>query len=167
MGGTETDFSMSPIMRNVPKKKNSVNFTGQNIIHLQALGNEEKEVIYSGFKKSIQNDNKNENKNDNKLDINEERINELTSRKKRENVIREDSPLKPAFKQAKRKITRKKEKDSDNENDNIEFVDNNDDEEDDKNEKDSSNDSFEHDEDSEKAKLEYISRIINSSFICS
>ena len=98
MGGTEKDFSMSPIMRNAPKKKNSVNFTGQNIIHLQALGNEEKEVIYSGFKKSIQNDNKNENKNDNKLDINEERINELTSRKKRENVIREDSPLKPAFK---------------------------------------------------------------------
>ena len=152
MGGTQTDFSMSPIIKKAPKKKNSVNFTGKNIIHLQALGNEEKEVIYSGFKKSTQNDNKNENKNENKLDINEERINELTSRKKRENVIREDSPLKPAFKQEKKKITRKKEKDSDNENenDNIEFVDNNDDEEDDKNEKESSNDSSEHDEDSEK-----------------
>ena len=118
IGDTQTDFSMSPVLKNSPRKKNSYNFTGQNVIHLQALGNEEKEVIYSGFKKSIQNgnknENKNENKNDNKNDINEERINELTSRKKRENNIREDSPLKPAFKQSKKKKARKKEKDSDN-----------------------------------------------------
>ena len=153
MGGTQNDFSMSHILKTAPKKKNSYNFSGQNVIHLQALGNEEKEVIYSGFKKSIEN--KNDNKNENKNDINEERINELTSRKKIENNnMREDSPLKPAFRQTKKKLTRKKEKDSDNENekDNIEFVDNNDEnsEEDNNKEKDSSNDSFEHDEDSEK-----------------
>ena len=155
IGDTQTDFSMSPVLKNTPRKKNSYNFTGQNVIHLQALGNEEKEVIYSGFKKSIQNgnknENKNENKNDNKNDINEERINELTSRKKRENNIREDSPLKPAFKQSKKKKARKKEKDSDNENenDNIEFVDN-DDEEDNKDKDSSSDSSFEHDDDFQK-----------------
>ena len=47
IGDTQTDFSMSPVLKNSPRKKNSYNFTGQNVIHLQALGNEEKEVIYS------------------------------------------------------------------------------------------------------------------------
>ena len=113
IGGTQTDFSMSPLLKKAPKKKNSYNFSGQNVIHLQALGNEEKEVIYSGFKKSILNENKNDNKKENKNDINEDRINELTSRKKRENNnMREHSLLKPAFRQTKKKLTRKKEKDS-------------------------------------------------------
>ena len=122
MGESQSDFSMSPILKKMPKKKNSYNFSHDKIIHLrQTL--ESKEIIYSGFKK------KDELKEEKNTDgINEERINELTSRKKRNNEnIREDSPLKPAFKQTKKKIINKKEKDSDNENDyNIEFIDNDD-----------------------------------------
>ena len=130
MGGTQSDdFSMSPVLKKMPKKKNSFNFSAQGVIHLRKLvDDDDKEVIPSGFKKSVQNVNKDEDK---KEEIKEERINELTARKKRDNAnIREDSPLKPAFKQAKKKL-KKKEKDSDNENenDNIEFVDNDDDEE--------------------------------------
>ena len=141
MGGTQSDFSMSPVLKKMPKKKNSVNFSAQGVIQLRKLvDNDDKEVIPSGFKKSVHNVNKDEDK---KEEIKEERINELTARKKRDNAnIREDSPLKPAFKQAKKKL-KKKEKDSDNENenDNIEFVDNDDDEEKEKIEKDSSSDS--------------------------
>ena len=122
MGESQSDFSMFPILKKMPKKKNSYNFSHDKIIHLQQTL-ESKEIIYSGFKK------KNELKEEKNTDgINEERINELTSRKKRNNEnIREDSPLKPAFKQTKKKIINKKEKDSDNENDyNIEFIDNDD-----------------------------------------
>ena len=115
------------------KKGRSLNIKSKKGVNLQPL--------VSGFKKSIQNKNKEENNND----INEERINKLTTRKKRDdNNIREDSPLKPAFKQSKQ-IIRKGDNDSDNEN-NIEFIDNNDVE--DKKEKNSSNgSSFSHEED--------------------
>ena len=137
----KNDLSMSPEMKKMPKKKNSENFGAHGIIHLQTLGNEDK-IIYSGFKKSKQNEN---NENDNKKnDIDMKRIDILTSRRKRENLnIRDsDSPLKPAFKQSKNihpKSIRKEEKEYENDN-NIEFVDNAEDEED-ENEKDSSNDS--------------------------
>ena len=115
------------------KKEKYSNIKSEKAINLQPL--------VSGFKKSIQNGNKDENNND----INEERINVLTSRKKRDNVnIREDSPLKPAFKQSKQ-IIRKEENDSDNEN-YIEFVDHH--EDGNNNEKNSSKDSsFSHEED--------------------
>ena len=154
MGKNENDFSMSPVLKKMPKKKNSINFSAQGIIHLQRIVDDDKEVIYSGFKKNTPNENEDAKAID---DIDDNRINELTSRKKRNNEnIREDSPLKPAFKQSK-KIRGKKsengENDSDNENDNnIKFVDNDDDDEDeDNNEKDSSNNSsFENKDDLEK-----------------
>ena len=120
----KNDLSMSPEMKKMPKKKNSENFGAHGIIHLQTLGNEDK-IIYSGFKKSKQNEN---NENDNKKnDIDMKRIDILTSRRKRENLnIRDsDSPLKPAFKQSKNihpKSLRKEEKEYENDN-NIEFVD--------------------------------------------
>ena len=146
----QTNLSMSPVIKKLPKKKNSENFSAHGIIHLQSFANEER-VIYSGFKKSIQNENK-ENENNEKIDM--KHIEELTSRRKRENIRDSDSPLKPAYRQSKRiggKNLRKEEKESENyeHNNNIEFVDNNDDEEDD-NDNDVSNDSsMDEDEDKE------------------
>ncbi len=152
----ENTLSMSPVLnKKAIIKKNSINISGQGLIHLQPLVDEEK-VTNSRFKNTTQNENKENNTNDNDNDkaINIERVNELTSRKKRNNLnIRySDSPLKPAFKQTRHfgvKPLKPGENDSDdheNQN-NIKFVDN-DDEEDDENS--SNNSSVENDEDSEK-----------------
>ena len=159
-GSNENSLSMSPVLnKKAIIKKNSINICGQGLIHLQPLVDEEK-VTNSRFKNTTQNENKENNTNDNDNDksINVERVNELTSRKKRNNLnIRDsDSPLKPAFKQTRHfgvKPLKAGENDSDdheNQN-NIKFVDNDDDEEDDEDDKDSSNNSsVENDEDSEK-----------------
>ena len=135
---------MSPVLCKIPRKKNTQNLRGKGIINLQSLGEDEK--IYSGFK----NFKKDENKENGNIDL--KRVDELTTvRKRKDNLnIRDDSPLKPAFKQSKRlggkalKSSRKEK----NENNNIEFIDNEDeekenkdDEEDDDKDKDSSNDS--------------------------
>ena len=149
----QTNLSMSQVIKKLPKKKNSENFSAHGIIHLQSFANEEK-VIYSGFRKSIQNENK-ENENNEKIDM--KHIEELTSRRKRENIRDSDSPLKPAYRQSKRiggKNLRKEENESENDehNNNIEFVDNNndDDDEEDDNDNDVSNDSsMDEDEDKE------------------
>ena len=134
----EIDGSMSPVLCKVPRKKNTQNLK-RGIIELQPLGDEEK-TIYSGFKKIEKKEN---------LNIDLKHIDELTQIKKRDNLhIRDDSPLKPAFKQSKkvhRKSMRNEKKNNDN---NIEFVDNEDDDEKGKNneDKDSSSDSsFEED----------------------
>ena len=139
----QIDCSMSPVLCKVPRKKNTQNLK-RGIIQLQPLGDEEK--IYSGFK-----NNKKSEKEKEKENIDLKRVDELTTVRKRDNLnIREDSPLKPAFKQSK-KIGKNRKNEKKN-NDNIEFVDNeeekekkdddDDDEEDDDNEdKDSSNDS--------------------------
>ena len=134
----EIDGSMSPVLCKVPRKKNTQNLK-RGIIELQPLGDEEK-TIYSGFKKIEKKEN---------LNIDLKHIDELTQIKKRDNLhIRDDSPLKPAFKQSKkvhRKSIRNEKKNNDN---NIEFVDNEDDDEKGKNneDKDSSSDSsFEED----------------------
>ena len=134
----QSNLSMSPVIKKLPKKKNSQIFSAHGIIHLQSLGNEEK-VIYSGFKKSIINE------NNEKIDM--KHIDELTSTRKRENIRDSDSPLKPAFKQTRRiggKNLRKESKERENEEhqNNIEFVDNkDDDDEEDDNDNDVSNDS--------------------------
>ena len=146
------DYSMTPVLGKVPRKKNTQNLKSKGIIHLQPFCDEEK-TIYSGFKMNKQNEN-NEKEN---IDL--KRVDELTNVRKRDNLnIREDSPLKPAFKQSKRikgKTMKNEKKNEGNEN-NIEFVDNEDDEEkekkdEDDEDKDSSSDSsFEDVEDIEK-----------------
>ena len=151
----ETNLSMSPVIKKLPKKKYSENFSAHEIIHLQSFANEEK-VIYSGFKKSIQNE------NNEKIDM--KHIDELTSRRKRENIRDSDSPLKPAFKQTRRiggKKLRKGEKESDNDehHNNIEFVDNNDDDEEDDNDNDVSNDSSMDDEEDNEEGLNYQGKL--------
>ena len=152
----KNEISMSPVLCKIPRKKNTQNLRGKGIIQLQPLGDDEK--IFSGFKNSK----KNTNKDEDNIDL--KRVDELTTvRKRKDNLnIREDSPLKPAFKQSKRiggkplKSNRKEK----NETHNIEFIDNEDEEkenkdddydEDDDNDKDSSSDSsFEDVEDNEK-----------------
>ena len=154
----EKNLSMSPINHLIKKKNSS---TG-GVIGLQPL--DEYKVIYSGFKKSFQNENKDEknNNNNNVYGINEERINKLTSRKKRDSNIR-DSPLRPAFKQSM-KIIRKGEKDSDNENENnIEFIDNNDEEENEKNSSDDSSFESHEGEDKENEGLTYQGKLYKYS----
>ena len=154
---TKNEISMSPVLCKIPRKKNSQNLRGKGIINLQPLGDDEK--IFSGFKNSKKNVDK--EKEDN-IDL--KRVDELTTlRKRKDNLnIREDSPLKPAFKQSRRiggkplKSNRKEK----GETHNIEFIDNEDEEkekkdddydEDDDNDKDSSSDSsFEDVEDTEK-----------------
>ena len=153
----KNEISMSPVLCKIPRKKNSQNLRGKGIINLQPLGDDEK--IFSGFKNSKKNVDK--EKEDN-IDL--KRVDELTTlRKRKDNLnIREDSPLKPAFKQSRRiggkplKSNRKEK----GETHNIEFIDNEDEEkekkdddydEDDDNDKDSSSDSsFEDVEDTEK-----------------
>ena len=138
----ENEISMSPVLCKIPRKKNTQNLRGKGIINLQPLGEDEK--IYSGFK----NFKKDENKENENIDL--KRVDELTTvRKRKDNLnIRDDSPLKPAFKQSKRlggkplKSSRKEN----NESNNIEFIDNEDEEKENKDEdedddKDSSNDS--------------------------
>ena len=140
----ENEISMSPVLCKIPRKKNTQNLRGKGIINLQPLGEDEK--IYSGFK----NFKKDENKENENIDL--KRVDELTTvRKRKDNLnIRDDSPLKPAFKQSKRLggKTLKSSRKEKNENNNIEFIDNedeekekDDDEEDDDNDKDSSSDS--------------------------
>ena len=152
----KNELSMSPILCKVPRKKNTQNLRGKGIITLQPLGDDEK--IFSGFKNT---------KKENEDNIDLKRVDELTTvRRRKDNLnIREDSPLKPAFKQSKRiggkplKSNRKEK----GETNNIEFIDNEDEEkekkekkddeydEDDDNDKDSSSDSsFEDVEDIEK-----------------
>ena len=153
----KNEISMSPVLCKIPRKKNTQNLRGKGIITLQPLGDDEK--IFSGFKNSKKNVDK--EKEDN-IDL--KRVDELTTlRKRKDNLnIREDSPLKPAFKQSRRiggkplKSNRKEK----GETHNIEFIDNEDEEkekkdddydEDDDNDKDSSSDSsFEDVEDTEK-----------------
>ena len=152
----KNELSMSPILCKVPRKKNTQNLRRKGIISLQPLGDDEK--IFSGFKNT---------KKENEDNIDLKRVDELTTvRRRKDNLnIREDSPLKPAFKQSKRiggkplKSNRKEK----GETNNIEFIDNEDEEkekkekkddeydEDDDNDKDSSSDSsFEDVEDIEK-----------------
>ena len=137
----QMDCSMSPVLCKVPRKKNTQNLK-RGIIQLQPLGDDEK--IYSGFKNNKKNEKEKEKEN---IDL--KRVDELTTVRKRDNLnIRDDSPLKPAFKQSK-KIGKNRKNEKKN-NDNIEFVDeeekekkdDDDDEDDDDNEdKDSSSDS--------------------------
>jgi len=151
---------MSPVLCKIPRKKNTQNFRGKGIIMLQPLGEEEK--IFSGFKNSKNNMDK--EKEDN-IDL--KRVDELTTvRRRKDNLnIREDSPLKPAFKQSRRigGKTLKSNRKENGETHNIEFIDNedeekekgikddDDDDEDDDNDKDSSSDSsFEDIEDTQK-----------------
>ena len=131
---------LSPHIRKLKKEK-SLNFNLEGVINIQPL--------FSRFKNTIQSEDK---KNENNNDINEERINKLTLRKKRDNInIREESPLKPAFKLSQ-KTSRKEENDSDNEN-NIEFI-----EHEDESSNDSSFDSHE-EEDKKKKGLTYEGKL--------
>jgi len=156
----KNEISMSPVLCKIPRKKNTQNFRGKGIIMLQPLGEEEK--IFSGFKNSKNNMDK--EKEDN-IDL--KRVDELTTvRRRKDNLnIREDSPLKPAFKQSRRigGKTLKSNRKENGETHNIEFIDNedeekekgikddDDDDEDDDNDKDSSSDSsFEDIEDTQK-----------------
>ena len=147
----KNDCSMSPIIGKIPRKKNAEKIK-RGIIQLQPLGDEEK-TIYSCFK-NLKNKKDEQVKEKQKEDIDLKRVDELTTKRKRDNLhIRDsDSPLKPAFKQSKKvgKNIKKEKKTNDN---NIEFVDdeeekekNDDDDDDDENdnnneEKDSSSDS--------------------------
>ena len=152
----EKNLHMSPVLnRKKVLKQNSINITGKGLINLKKIDDEEK-VTNSRFKNSNniyrQNIESNTSDNENESLINLERVNELTSRKKKQyENIREDSPLKPAFKQTKDvEKPLKKENDSDNEEDNnIQFIDNKEKQEEDEKEKDS-NSSFEHEEISER-----------------
>ena len=119
----------------VPKKKNTSKIS-KGIIKLQPLGDDDK-ITPSGFKNK---------KSEKELDF--KRVDELTHIKKKKNVRDSDSPLKPAFKQTKKVVT--KPKNNEKKMNNIQFVDNEDDdddkkeeddEEDDDDNKDSSNDS--------------------------
>ena len=156
----KNEISMSPVLCKIPRKKNTQNFRGKGIIMLQPLGEEEK--IFSGFKNSKNNMDK--EKEDN-IDL--KRVDELTTvRRRKDNLnIREDQPLKPAFKQSRRigGKTLKSNRKENGETHNIEFIDNedeekekgikddDDDDEDDDNDKDSSSDSsFEDIEDTQK-----------------
>ena len=102
----EKNLHMSPVLnRKKVLKQNSINITGKGLINLKKIDDEEK-VTNSRFKNSNniyrQNIESNTSDNENESLINLERVNELTSRKKKQyENIREDSPLKPAFKQTK------------------------------------------------------------------
>ena len=159
--GIQNNLCMSPVLdKKKFLKQNSIDIKGRGLINLRPLDNEEK-VTISRFKNNSKNkikDNTSDNEND--TIINLERVNELTSRKKRdyENIRDSDSPLKVAFKQTKNFGVKpiKGANDSDN---NIEFVDN-DDEEDDENDKNSSNNSsFAHDEEKENEGLYYQGKL--------
>ena len=118
---TKKDYSMTPVLGKVPRKKNTQNLKSKGIIHLQAFCDDEK-TIFSGFKTNKPNE------NSEKENIDLKRVDELTNVRKRDNLnIRDsDSPLKPAFKQSKR-IKGKAMKNERKTSNNIEFVDNEDD----------------------------------------
>ena len=62
------------------------------------MSKKKKKKIYSGFKNNKKNEKEKEKEN---IDL--KRVDELTTVRKRDNLnIRDDSPLKPAFKKSKR-----------------------------------------------------------------
>ena len=73
------DYSMTPILGKVPRKKNTQNLKSKGIIHLQSFCEDEK-AIYSGFKTNKLNE------NTEKENIDLKRVDELKIVRKRDNL---------------------------------------------------------------------------------